>query len=307
MRDAERRKDEFLAMLSHELRNPLAPILTAVELMQLSGDVATPHEREVIMRQAQHLLRLVDDLLDVSRVARGKVTLTKQRLELAAVVAKARRGDGAAARAAASPPACARPRRGLPVEADEVRLTQVVSNLLTNAAHYTRPGGRIDVTAARDGGEVRLNVIDNGVGIDPALLPHVFDMFVQGPRGFDRAEGGLGLGLSLVRTLTELHGGSVTAQSEGEGRGSMFTVRLPLSEPIRAPAKRPELRHAAARRRHRRAGPDRRRQPRRRGDGLHPPHPRRAPGGDRGGRRAGAGGGRRRFARTSRSSTSVCR
>ena len=114
-----------------------------------------------------------------------------------------------------------------------MRLTQVVSNLLTNAARYTRPGGRIDVTAARDGGEVRLNVIDNGVGIDPALLPHLFEMFVQGPRGFDRAEGGLGLGLSLVRTLTELHGGSVTAQSDGEGRGSMFTVRLPLSEAIR--------------------------------------------------------------------------
>ena len=139
MREAERRKDEFLALLSHELRNPLAPILTAVELMQLSGDVATPHEREVIMRQAQHLVRLVDDLLDVSRVARGKVTLTKQRLELAAVVAKAVEATAPLLEQRHHYLQVLVAAEGLPVDGDEVRLTQVVSNLLTNAARYTRP------------------------------------------------------------------------------------------------------------------------------------------------------------------------
>jgi PAS domain S-box-containing protein len=229
MRDADRRKDEFLAMLSHELRNPLAPIITAVELMQLRGDVATPHERAVIARQAQHLVRLVDDLLDVSRVARGKVTLTKRRIEIAAVVAKAVEATAPLLEERRHHLQVLVPADGLAVDADEVRLTQVVSNLLTNAARYTPPGGRIEVTAGREGGQVALHVIDSGIGIDPALLPQVFDMFVQGPRGFDRAEGGLGLGLSLVRTLTELHGGTVAARSEGEGRGSMFTVRLPAS------------------------------------------------------------------------------
>jgi len=229
LREADRRKDEFLALLSHELRNPLAPILTAVELMQMQGDVATPYEREVIMRQAQHLVRLVDDLLDVSRVARGKITLDKRRLEVATVVAKA---------VEATAPLFEQRRQwlnlsvgagGLALDADEVRLTQVVSNLLTNAARYTVPGGRIEVTAAREGGDIVLAVHDNGTGMDAALLPHVFDMFVQGPRGSDRAEGGLGLGLALVKSLTELHGGTVAAHSDGPGRGSTFTVRLPAA------------------------------------------------------------------------------
>jgi signal transduction histidine kinase len=229
MRAADRRKDEFLALLSHELRNPLTPILTAAELMQIQGDVATPRERDVIMRQAQHLVRLVDDLLDVSRVATGKITLARKRLEIAIVVAKA---------VEATAPLLEQRRHrldlsiasdGLAVDGDEVRLTQVMSNLLTNAARYTEPGGRIEVTAGRQNGEVVLAVRDNGTGIDAALLPHVFDMFVQGPRDSDRAEGGLGLGLSLVKSLTELHGGSVAAYSEGQGRGSTFTVRLPAS------------------------------------------------------------------------------
>jgi PAS domain S-box-containing protein len=235
MREADRRKDEFLAILSHELRNPLAPILTATQLMHLRGDVATPREREVIVRQAEHLVRLVDDLLDVSRVARGKVTLAKKRLELAAVVAKAVESTSPLLEQRQHRVNISVPTTGLAVEGDEVRLTQVVSNLLTNAARYTPLGGRIDVIARRDGGDVVLDVADSGIGIDPALLPHLFDMFVQGPRGSDRAEGGLGLGLSLVRTLTELHGGSVVARSEGEGRGSTFTMRLPAAEPA-APA-----------------------------------------------------------------------
>jgi PAS domain S-box-containing protein len=230
MREADRRKDEFLALLSHELRNPLAPILTAAELMQLRGDVALPREREVIIRQAHHLVRLVDDLLDVSRVARGKVTLSKRRLEIANVVAKAVESTGPLLDQRQHDLHVSVAPEGLAVDGDETRLTQVVSNLLTNAARYTPPGGRIEVTAERQGGVVVLEVRDNGSGIDAALLPHIFDMFVQGPRT-DRSQGGLGLGLSLVRTLTELHGGSVTADSAGPGRGSTFTVRLPAATP----------------------------------------------------------------------------
>jgi PAS domain S-box-containing protein len=227
MREADRRKDEFLALLSHELRNPLAPILTAAQLMQLRGDVATPREREVILRQAQHLVRLVDDLLDVSRAARGKVTLTKKRVELASVVAKAVEVAGPLLEQRRHQLHISVPAEGLMIEADEVRLTQVFNNLLTNAAHYTPPGGRVEVTAAREGDLVVLRVRDDGIGIDAGLLPQMFEMFVQGPRGSDRSQGGLGLGLSLARTFVTLHGGTITAASEGVGRGSMFTVRLP--------------------------------------------------------------------------------
>jgi PAS domain S-box-containing protein len=229
LQEADRRKDEFLALLSHELRNPLAPILTAAQIMEMRGDVATPREREVIIRQAQHLVRLVDDLLDVSRVARGKVTLTKKPIELSVVVMKAVEATAPAFEERRHRLNLSVVARGLAVDADEVRLTQVVSNLLTNAARYTAPGGRVDVRARREGEEVVLSVRDNGTGIEPDLLPHVFSMFVQAPRGPDRLEGGLGLGLSLVRTLTALHGGTVTAHSEGPGRGSEFTVRLPAA------------------------------------------------------------------------------
>jgi CheY-like chemotaxis protein len=208
--------------------------MTAAQLMQLQGDVATPHEREVIMRQAQHLLRLIDDLLDVSRVARGKVTLARRRLELATVVAKAVESTAPLLEERRHQLRLSVATDGLVVDADEVRLTQVVSNLLTNAARYTPPGGRIEVTAARENGQVELAVSDNGTGIDANLLPHVFDMFVQGPRGADRTQGGLGLGLSLARSLTELHGGTVAAHSDGPGHGSTFTVRLPASgRPVR--------------------------------------------------------------------------
>ncbi len=242
LREADRRKDEFLALLSHELRNPLAPIITAAQLMQLRGDVATPREREVILRQAQHLERLVNDLLDVSRVTRGKIRLARKTLELASVVAKAVEVTGPLFEQRRHQLYLAVPSTGLTIKADEVRLSQVIINLLTNAARYTNTGGRVEVTAARDGREIVLRVRDNGIGIAPGLLPHVFEMFVQGVRGPDRSEGGLGLGLCLVRTLTTLHGGTVSAHSDGPGRGSEFIVRLPASRPkaslvhVRAPA-----------------------------------------------------------------------
>jgi signal transduction histidine kinase len=159
--------------------------------MRLQGDVATPREREVIMRQAQHLVRLVDDLMDVSRVARGKVTLTKKRLELATVVAKAVESAAPLLEERRHELVLSVSPDGLAVDADEVRLTQVVSNLLTNAGRYTAVGGRIEVTGAREDGSVVLQVRDNGRGIDAALLPQIFEMFVQGPRGADRTQGGL--------------------------------------------------------------------------------------------------------------------
>jgi PAS domain S-box-containing protein len=229
MREADRRKDEFLALLSHELRNPLAPILTAVQLMKQRGDPSTTHEREVILRQAQHLVRLVDDLLDVSRVASGKVVLSKKTLELSSVVSKAIEATAPLFEERRHELHVSVPANDLAVEADEVRLTQVVSNLLANAARYTPPGGRIDIAATRDADEVVLRVRDNGIGIELKLLPSVFEMFVQGERSPDRSQGGLGLGLSLVRTLTTMHGGTASARSEGLGRGSEFTVRLPVS------------------------------------------------------------------------------
>jgi len=225
--EASRAKDEFLAMLGHELRNPLAPIVTALQIMKLRGDTASNREQQVIERQVQHLVRLVDDLLDVSRITRGKIELKQEPVELSSVAAKAVE--------IASPLFEQRrhyltvdiPRTGLRTLGDPVRLAQVVANLLTNAAKYTEPGGNISIRARREPDLVVLIVEDTGTGITPELLPRIFDMFVQGPRSTDRSQGGLGLGLALVRSLVELHGGSVQARSEGSGRGSTFEIRLP--------------------------------------------------------------------------------
>jgi PAS domain S-box-containing protein len=224
---ANRAKDEFLAVLGHELRNPLAPIVTAVQLMKLRDPEHHGKERTVIERQAQHLVRLVDDLLDVSRITRGKVELKRRRVELSEVVAMAIE--------TASPLFEQRrhrlevdvPPHGLGIHGDPERLAQVVANLLTNAAKYTNPGGRILVGARRDGDHVVMRVQDNGTGIAPELLPRVFDMFVQDGQALDRSQGGLGLGLTIVRSLVELHGGSVEARSAGVHRGAEFIVRLP--------------------------------------------------------------------------------
>jgi PAS domain S-box-containing protein len=228
--DANRAKDEFLAMLGHELRNPLAPILTALELMELRSDDRCRRERDVIARQVKHVVTLVGDLLDVSRIARGKVQLDRKPVELARVIAKGIE--------AAAPLIEERRHRtlvdvppGLWLDADETRICQVISNLLTNAAKYTPTGGTITVSATREGGELVIFVRDTGMGIPPELLPDLFDLFVQGRRTLDRAEGGLGLGLAIVRSLVELHGGTVRARSDGAGCGSEFEVRLPALRP----------------------------------------------------------------------------
>jgi len=229
LREADRRKDEFLALLSHELRNPLAPILTAAQILKFRADPEAHEDLDVIIRQARHLVRLVDDLLDVSRVTRGRVVLTKQRIELSIIVGRAIEATGHLFESRRHRLEVSVPPEGLAVEADEVRLTQVLNNILSNAAHFTPAGGTIRIVGAREGDHAVLRVRDTGVGIDPALLPNVFEMFMQGERGRARTEGGLGLGLSLVRALTEQHGGTVTAHSEGLGRGSEFSIRLPAA------------------------------------------------------------------------------
>lgn len=228
-RAADRRKDEFLAMLGHELRNPLAPITIALQLMKLRGESASVREQQVIERQVRHLARLVDDLLDIARVTRGKIQIDKQRIELAPIVEKAVE--------LASPLFEQRnhqlrldvPRTGLVVEADPGRLAQVVANLLTNAAKYTEPGGSVVLTAQRCAGRIAISVKDNGQGIAPELLSRIFELFVQGERTIERAQGGLGIGLALVRSLVELHRGRVEARSDGPGTGSEFIIELPAA------------------------------------------------------------------------------
>jgi CheY-like chemotaxis protein len=225
---ASRAKDEFLAMLGHELRNPLAPILTALHLMRLKGFTDGERERTLIERQVNHLVALVDDLLDVSRITQGKIQLHKRRLHLADAVAKAIETTSPLLEERRHQLHIDVPRQPeLEIDADLERFSQVVANLLTNAAKYTEAGGRIWVTAASERDDVVLRVRDNGIGISPEILPRVFDSFTQEPQALDRARGGLGLGLSIVRSLVEMHGGRVTARSEGLRAGAEFEIRLP--------------------------------------------------------------------------------
>ena len=224
---ANRAKDEFLAMLGHELRNPLAPILTALQLMRLKAPPGVDKERAIIERQVKHLVGLVDDLLDVSRITGGKIELRRERVELARVVARAIEMASPLLEQQRHDLQVAVPRQGLALDADPGRLAQVVSNLLTNAAKYTRSGGRITVEGATEDDTVLLRVRDTGIGIDPAVLPHIFKPFTQERQAIDRSQGGLGLGLAIVRSLVDLHGGSVSAHSEGRGLGAEFIVRLP--------------------------------------------------------------------------------
>ncbi len=232
---ANRSKDEFLAMLGHELRNPLAPILTALSLVKMRSGAWPERELAVIERQVKHLVRLVDDLLDVSRITRGRVELKLERLTLAAVVSRAVEMslpliEQRAHRLEVDVPS------GLALRGDALRLAQVVANLLNNAAKYTEKGGRIEVRGALVGAWVELRVRDRGIGITPEMLPRVFELFTQESQAIDRALGGLGLGLAIVKSLVVQHGGEVTAASEGAGLGSEFCVRLPaLDERSSAP------------------------------------------------------------------------
>jgi PAS domain S-box-containing protein len=227
--EAGRAKDEFLAMLGHELRNPLAPIVTALHLMRLRGAGVLERERAVIERQVKHLMRLVDDLLDVSRTARGGLRLERAPVELSAVVADAIEAASSLFEERNQRLTVSVPRTGLVIDVDRGRLAQVVTNLLNNSAKYTPPGGQVVVSAGAEGDEIALEVADDGVGIAPDLLPHVFDAFTQGPQGLDRKQGGLGLGLAIARQLIVGHGGTIEARSAGPGRGTIMVVRMPCA------------------------------------------------------------------------------
>ena len=228
--ETDRSKDEFLAILGHELRNPLAPILTALHVMRLrSTDPAAERERAVIERQVTHLSRLVDDLLDVSRATMGKIDLRRERLDLATAVTRAVEIARPLIESRRHHLKVEVPVGALFVEGDLVRLAQVIANLLQNAAKYTEPGGHIEVDGRRESGEMIIRVRDDGHGIPPERLASMFELFVQGDEIGDRSQGGLGIGLTLVRSLVQLHGGSVDAFSEGPGHGSSFVIRLPAS------------------------------------------------------------------------------
>ena len=233
---ANRAKDEFLAMLGHELRNPLAPIMTALSVIKARSETSFEKERTVIERQVAHLATLVDDLLDIFRITRGEIVLKKQQVELASVAAKGLELSSAALETQRHHVALSVPEEGLLVDGDPTRLAQVVANLLTNAAKYTPPGGHIEVRAERRGEQVVLRVTDDGIGIADSLLPRIFDLFVQGRQDLDRQKGGLGLGLAIVKKIVDLHGGTVSVASDGEGKGSAFEVTLALSP--RLPAAR---------------------------------------------------------------------
>jgi PAS domain S-box-containing protein len=230
LKEADRRKDEFLALLAHELRNPLTPLRNALHVLQRPDGPGVPF-REVchlMERQVEHLVRLVDDLLDVSRITRGRLELHRAPAELAAAVARAVETTRPLIEAGGHELTVSLPPERLLLEADLVRLAQVFANLLHNAAKYTERGGHLWLTAEREGDEAVVRVRDTGIGIAPEMLPRIFDLFVQADRSLARSQGGMGIGLTLVRTLVEMHGGSVRAASAGPGRGSEFVVRLPL-------------------------------------------------------------------------------
>ena len=231
LREAHRRKDDFLATLSHELRNPLAPILTGLEVMGMVGDIeAAEDTRRRVERQAKQLVRLVDDLLDVSRITTGKMELRRTRVDLEQVVEDAVAIARPAIEQKGQVLAVDVPDRPVSLDGDADRLVQVFANLLNNAAAYTLPGGHVDLTVRREGNEVVITVRDDGVGIEEGERERIFQMFYQAGRSHEKGHGGLGLGLTLARALVELHGGAIEAESPGLGGGSTFWVRLPLNE-----------------------------------------------------------------------------
>ncbi len=237
LRESNRRKDEFLAMLGHELRNPLTPMRLALEVLRVAdGDKArTQRCHDIIDRQTDNLARLVDDLLDVSRITRGKIELRKEHLTAAPLVSRAVDAVRSLFEKAGHSFTVSVPSRPIYVQADAVRLEQVLVNLLTNAAKYTPRGGKVELKVEEDDGQLLLRVCDNGLGIAAEMLPRIFDLFEQADPGLARAQGGLGIGLTVVRRLVELHGGHVEARSPGPGRGSEFIVRLPVTTELGPP------------------------------------------------------------------------
>ena len=253
LRDVDRRKDEFLAVLAHELRNPLAPIRSATDILARSADdgAAVAWCRELIERQVQHLTRLVDDLLDIARISSGKIELHQELLAVADIVQRAVETSRPLIAARRHDLFLHLPAKPLGVKGDLIRLAQVISNLLNNSAKYSEPGGRIDLSVAQEGDTIVLRVKDAGIGIPTAMLDRVFDMFAQVNRSRERCPGGLGIGLNIVRQLLALHGGTIAAQSAGEGTGAEFIVRLPrVSAPT--PAAAPSRSEPATRPVHRR-------------------------------------------------------
>ncbi len=239
---ADRQKNEFLSMLAHELRNPLAPIRTGVDVLRMQGDEQPEvvWARDMIERQTTQLVRLVDDLLDVSRITGGKIRLELERIDVAAIVATAVETSRPLIDEAGHELTVSMPDETLWVKCDRVRLSQVLSNLLNNAAKYTRGGGSIHLSIEREGSECVFRVRDNGIGIPPEMLSKVFDLFTQVERSLDRSRGGLGVGLTLARRLIEMHGGRIDVASDGPGQGSEFTVRLPAVSPILPKESTPE-------------------------------------------------------------------
>ncbi len=232
-KEEDRRKNEFLALLAHELRNPLAPLRNCLQVMRLgtSDPASVEHARRLMERQLQHLVRLVDDLLDLSRISRGKLELRRERITLATAVEHAIDVCGLAVKELGRELTVRLPDEPLYIDADKTRLAQAICNLLGNASKYSDPGGHIWLRAERQGQEAIVSVKDSGIGIPADMLPKIFDMFVQADRSLEKAQGGLGVGLTIVKRLVEMHGGCVSAHSEGPGHGSQFTIRLPLASP----------------------------------------------------------------------------
>jgi len=230
LREADRSKDEFLATLAHELRNPLAPVRNALRILQLQG-LPTPESKwahEVIDRQMQQMTRLIDDLMDVSRITRNKLELRRERVELAQVIRSTLETTRLLFESGGQTFTAALPPQPIYLDADLTRLAQAFSNLLNNAAKYTEPGDQVCLTAEQQGDEVAVTVKDTGIGIPTDMLPRIFEIFTQVDRSLEKTQGGLGIGLALVRRLVEMHGGSIQASSEGLGKGSEFVVRLPV-------------------------------------------------------------------------------
>jgi signal transduction histidine kinase/CheY-like chemotaxis protein len=249
LRNADRRKDEFLATLAHELRNPLAPIRNTVQILRMSGAGAgaSEHVCEMLDRQVDHMVRLVDDLMEVSRITRGKIELHKERIDLATVVRNAIEISKPLIEADGHELEVQLPAEPAMLDADPVRLAQIFANLLNNAAKYMPDGGRIEITGEREGREAVVSVRDSGIGIAPDALPHVFELFTQGDRVHSRAPGGLGIGLTIVRSLVRLHDGSIQAKSAGTGHGSEFVIRLPLASGDPVNANGAKRQHASSR------------------------------------------------------------